>query len=46
MNNYSYEVRNIQRREAELNINLPHMNNFDTKKKTTQTSVKSHKNVN
>ena len=31
--NYSPEVKNIQRREAELNITLPRMNNFDIKQK-------------
>ena len=31
--NYSPDVINIQRREAELNITLPRMNNFDTKQK-------------
>ena len=31
--NYSPEVINIQRREAELNIILPRMNNFDMKQK-------------
>ena len=31
--NYSSEVKNIQRREAELNITLPRMNNFDIKQK-------------
>ena len=33
--NYSPEVRNIQQREAELNINLPMVNNFDIKEKMT-----------
>ena len=33
--NYSPEVTNIQRREAELNIKLPRVNNFDTKQKKT-----------
>ena len=32
--NYSPEVINIQRREAELNIILPRVNNFDIKQKT------------
>ena len=31
--NYSPEVINIQRREAELNIILPRVNNFDIKQK-------------
>ena len=31
--NYSPEVINIQRREAELNIILPKVNNFDIKQK-------------
>ena len=31
--NYSPEVINIQRREAELNIILPRVNNFDIKRK-------------
>ena len=31
--NYSPEVINIQRREAELNIILPMVNNFDIKQK-------------
>ena len=31
--NYSPEVINIQRREAELNIILPSVNNFDIKQK-------------
>ena len=31
--NYSPEVINIQRREAELNIILPRVNNFDIKHK-------------
>ena len=31
--NYSREVINIQRREAELNIILPWVNNFDVKRK-------------
>ena len=31
--NYSPEVINIQRLEAELNILLPRMNNFDIKQK-------------
>ena len=31
--NYSPEVINIQRREAELNITLPRGNNFDIKQK-------------
>ena len=30
---YSFEVRNIQQREAELNIILPRLNNFDIKQK-------------
>ena len=33
--NYSPEVINIQRREAELNIILPRVNNFDIKQKKT-----------
>ena len=33
--NYSPGVRNIQRREAELSITLPRMNNFDIKQKMT-----------
>ena len=36
--NYSPEVRNIQRREAELNIILPRVNNFDIKQKSTWSS--------
>ena len=32
--NYSPEVINIQRREAELNIILPRVNNFDNKQKS------------
>ena len=32
--NYSPEVRDIQRREAELNIILPRVNNFDIKQKS------------
>ena len=31
--NYSPEVINIQRREAELNIILPRVNNFDIKQR-------------
>ena len=31
--NYSLEVINIQRLEAELNIKLPRVNNFDIKQK-------------
>ena len=31
--NYSPEEINIQRREAELNITLPRVNNFDIKQK-------------
>ena len=31
--NYSHEVINIQRHEAELNIILPRVNNFDIKQK-------------
>ena len=31
--NYSLEVINIQARDAELNIILPRMNNFDIKQK-------------
>ena len=31
--NYSPEVINVQRREAESNIILPRMNNFDIKQK-------------
>ena len=31
--NYSPEVINIQRREAELNMILPRVNNFDIKQK-------------
>ena len=31
--NYSPKIINIQRREAELNIKLPRVNNFDIKKK-------------
>ena len=31
--NYSPEIINIQRREAELNIILPSVNNFDIKQK-------------
>ena len=31
--NYSHEVINIQRREAELNIKLLRVNNFDIKQK-------------
>ena len=31
--NYSCEVRNIQQRKAELNINLTRVNNFDIKQK-------------
>ena len=31
--NYSPKVINIQRREAELNITLPRVNNFDIKQK-------------
>ena len=31
--NYSPEVLNIQRREADLNIILPRVNNFDIKQK-------------
>ena len=31
--NYSPEVSNIQRREAEFNIILPRANNFDIKQK-------------
>ena len=31
--NYSPEIINIQRREAELNITLPRVNNFDIKQK-------------
>ena len=34
--NYSPGVRNIQRREAELSITLPRMNNFDIKQKMTR----------
>ena len=33
--NYSHEVINIQRREADLNIILPRVNNFDIKQKKT-----------
>ena len=33
--NYSHEVINIQRREAELNIVIMRMNNFDIKHKKT-----------
>ena len=33
MSYYSPEVINIQRREAELNIMLPRVNNFDIKQK-------------
>ena len=33
--NYSPEVSNIQRREAELNIILPMVNNFNIKQKMT-----------
>ena len=32
--NYSPKVSNIQRREAELNIILPRVNNFDIKQKS------------
>ena len=32
--NYSPEVSNIQRREVELNIILPRVNNFDVKQKS------------
>ena len=31
--NYSLEVINIERREAELNIKLPRVSNFDIKQK-------------
>ena len=31
--NYSPKIINIQRREAELNIKLPRVNNFDIKQK-------------
>ena len=31
--NYSHEVINIQQHEAELNIILPRVNNFDIKQK-------------
>ena len=34
--NYSHEVRNNQRREAKLNINLQRLNNFDIKQKTAR----------
>ena len=34
--NYSLEVRNIQRRETELNVTLPRVNNFDINQKMAQ----------
>ena len=37
--NYSPEVINIQRCEAELNIILPRMNNFDIKQKSYEIFV-------
>ena len=37
--NYSPEVINIQRREAELNIILPRVNNFDIKQKSHEIFV-------
>ena len=33
---YSLDVSNIQRRNAELNINSPRLNKFDTKRKSIQ----------
>ena len=37
--NYSPEVINIQRHEAELNIVLPRVNNFDIKQKRHEICV-------
>ena len=34
--NYSPKVKNIKRRQAELNIMLKRMNNFDIKQNTSQ----------
>ena len=33
---YSLDVSNIQRRNAELNINSPRLNKFDTQRKSMQ----------
>ena len=40
--NYSPEVNNIQRREAELNTVLPRVNNFDIKQKRHEILVISY----
>ena len=40
--NYSPEVINIQRREAELNTVLPRVNNFDIKQKRHEILVISY----
>ena len=39
MRNFSPEVINIQRREADLNIILPKVNNFDIKQKRREIFV-------